>query len=91
MNARTTARGHDFHATGAADRKRQLFTVSAGIPMLDALQSVSDLLDIMRDPLISAGMGEPLEGNPAWLVNNARESAKAVIDSLIDSLEFPDN
>lgn len=90
MTAPTTAQGHEFHATGDVEHKRRLFTVTAGVPMLDALQSVSDLLDMMRDALIAAGHNVPLEGNQAWLVNNARESAKAVVDSLIESLEYPD-
>lgn len=85
-----TAPGSDFHSTGEASLHLELFTVTAGIPLLDALQSASDLLDMISSPIYAAAMGaQPLQDNPAWLVNHALESAKAVIDSLISGIEYP--
>lgn len=87
-----TAPGSDFHSTGEASKHLQLFAVAAGVPMLDALQSASDLLDMIGCPIYAAAMGEqPLQDNQAWLVNHALKSAKAVIDSLIRSIEHPDS
>lgn len=94
MNIRTTA-GHRFHSSGSADKKQSLFTVSGGIPLIDALESASVLLSTTEDSVFAAGMDEePLVGNPAWLVYNTLLSAKAVIDSLVDSArdqEFADS
>ncbi len=83
--------GHaSFHITGDAARRNSLFTVTPGIPALDALQSVSDLLSTIAEPIHAAAMGEQaLEHNPAWLVNHTLASARAVIDSLIEALEYP--
>ena len=87
-----TTPGHSFHSSGLASKKQSLFLVTPGIPIADALQSVSDLLDTISDAIYSAAMGEqPLQDNPAWLVNHTLESAKAVIDSLINGLEYPDS
>jgi hypothetical protein len=38
----------------------------------------------MEDSIFDAGMGTPLEGNAAWLVHHTLESAKALVDSLIN-------
>lgn len=82
-----TESGHNFHATGDGSRRQYLFSVSPGIPMLDALQSASNLLSTMEGAIYDAAMGQPLKDNSAWLVSHTLESAKAVIDSLIDGLE----
>lgn len=86
-----TAPGIGFRNAGDASERRSLFTVTAGVPLLDALQGVSDLLSTIGEPIHDAAMGiRALEHGPAWLVDHTLESAKAVIDSLIDSLEYPD-
>lgn len=86
-----TAAGHEFRSTGDARPHRRLFTVTAGIPLLDALQSVSDLLSTIEEPIYDAAMGiRALEHNAAWRVEYVLECAKAVIDSLIDGIEYPD-
>jgi hypothetical protein len=87
-----TAAGHALRPTGeVCSSYRGLFTVTAGIPLLDALQSVSALLSTISEPINDAAMGiKALEHNPAWLVDHSLASAQAVIYSLIDSLEYPD-
>lgn len=83
-----TAPLHTFHDSGDVSKKQKLFTVTPDIPLRDALNSVSDLLDLMRDPIYAAAMGEQaLEDNHAFLVLHALESAKAVIDSLWSAAE----
>jgi hypothetical protein len=85
-----TAAGCEFHSTGKASTYQGMFTVTPGISMVDSLQSASDLLDMIGCPIYAAAMSEqPLQDNPAWLVHHALEPAKAVIDSLIRSIEFP--
>ena len=83
-----TAAGQEFRSTGDASLRRGLFTVTAGIPLLDALNSVSDLLSTIEEPIHDAAMGiKALEHNAAWRVEHVLECAKAVIDSLIDGIE----
>lgn len=90
MSTIKTAPGNHFHATGKASKRQRLFSVNPDVPMLDAMQSVSDLLDTMQDAIFAAAMSEqPLQDNAAWLVNHTLESAKAVIDSLIDAMQHP--
>ncbi len=87
-----TAAGHEFRSTGDASPHRRLFTVTAGIPLLDALHSVSDLLSTIEEPINDAAMGiKALEHNAAWRVEHVLECAKAVIDSLIGGIEYPDS
>lgn len=84
----STQPGHAFCSTGAASKNQNLFTVTPGIPLLDALYTVSSLLSTIEGSIYAAAMGEkPLEGNSAWLVNHTLESAKAVLDCLIDGAE----
>ena len=86
-----TKLGTSFHPTGDAAQRQSLFTVTAGAPLLDARQSVSDLLSTFSEPISDAAMGiKALEHCTAWLVDHLLVSAKAVINSLIDSLEYPD-
>ena len=78
-----TVTGTSFHNSGTVDKKQLLFSVAPGVDLAFALNSVSDLLDTMREPIYAAAMGEqPLKDNPAWLVIHTLDSAKAVIDSL---------
>ncbi len=84
----TTTVGHRFHATGVAEKNTALFSVTPDIPMLDALTSVSCLLSTLEDGIVDAAMGEqPLQDNAAWLTHHTLQSAKAVVDSLIDCLQ----
>lgn len=86
-----TAPGCSFHSAGHASNKQRLFTVTPGIPIADALQGAYELLDTMNDAIYAAAMGDqPLQDNPAWLVNHALESAKAVIESIIRGLPDTD-
>lgn len=58
-----------------------LFSVTPGVNLTDALMDASCLLDVARTPVIQAGEGIPLEGNQAWLVDHAIAAAKAVVDA----------
>ena len=82
-----TAEGHQFHGTGWVEKKQNLFTVTPNLPARDVLQSVSDLLSTLEDPIYTAAMGAcALEGNYAWLVHHTLTSAKAALDAAIDGL-----
>jgi hypothetical protein len=84
----TTAFGHRFHATGEERKRYRLFTVNPDVPLVDALNSVSCLLSTLEDGVLDAAMGtQPLVDSAAWLAHHTLESAKAVVDSLIDCLE----
>jgi len=83
----TTAGGYRFHPTGEAIKRQSLFIVNPGVPIEDAMESVSDLLSTLDDSIYAAAMGErSLEGNEAWLVKHTLDSARAVVDSLKESL-----
>lgn len=79
-----TAAGHEFRSTGDACAHCWLLTTPTSLPALDAMQTVPDLLSTIQDPIVGAGIGEALVGNTAWLVSHTLESAKAVVDSLIE-------
>lgn len=86
----TTAFGHRFHPTGEERKNHRLFTVNPDVPLLDALNSVSCLLSTLEDGVLDAATGhQPLVDSAAWLAHHTLESAKAVVDSLIDCLESP--
>jgi len=82
-----------FTGCGDATKRQYLFSVNAGVPAEDALNTCSDLLSTVMDTIVSAGMGEPLVGNQAWLVNHTLESVKAIVDALWATyqLENPDD
>ena len=83
-----TKRGSQFVSCGDVTKKQNLFEVADGADLGDALIMASNFLDMVRDPIFSAAMGqEPLADNPAFLVLHAIESAKAVIDSLVAATE----
>nr|WP_319526815.1 DUF3077 domain-containing protein [Pseudomonas laurentiana] len=86
----TTAHGVVFHCTGDAHQQRGLFCVADGVPLADALTSISDLLAPARAAVYAAAMGEQaLAGDSAWLVHHSLDSAKAVVDALIGALNPP--
>lgn len=85
-----TEDGHRFHSTGSAEHKPGLFSVAPNVPIVDALNSVSCLLNTLEDGILDAAMGHfPLQDNAAWLSHHTLQSAKAVVDSLIGSIESP--
>ncbi|MBV4459200.1 DUF3077 domain-containing protein [Pseudomonas sp. COR58] len=69
--------------------KQELFAVRPGIPVADALNEASCILYNVRAELCEAGMQQQAVISPtqAWLLHMAVESAKAVIDSVYESLE----
>lgn len=83
-----TKRGSQFVSCGDVRKKQNLFEVADGADLGDALIMASNFLDMVRDPIFSAAMGqEPLADNQAFLVLHAIESAKAVLDSLTSAVE----
>lgn len=83
MTRTKNAHGVTFTKSGFVDKNQYLFAVNPGLDQEDALNSVSDMLDTIIDPITDAGMGEALKDNSAWLVLHTLVSAKAVIDSLL--------
>lgn len=83
-----TKRGTQFVSCGDVMKKQNLFEVADGADLGDALTMASNFLDMVRDPIFNAAMGEAvLADNQAFLVLHAIESAKAVIDSLVSAAE----
>ncbi len=81
-----TLGGYEFHGSGFVEKQQQLFSVAPGVDLPDALNSVSDLLDMVRDAIRDAAMGgQPVQGNHAWLVLHALDGAQAVVDSLCEA------
>lgn len=80
--------GRAFYVAGHITQNQHLFCVNNGTSIVDALSRASDLLSMTADPIQQAGMGEaPLKDNQAWLVHHALTSAKAVIDSIVVTIE----
>lgn len=82
-----TAAGHEFPSNGDASAHRWPFTAPTGLPALDALQTVPDLLSTTQDPIVGAGMAELLAGNTTWQVSHTLDSAKAVFNPLIEDVQ----
>lgn len=81
-----TEAGTTFHNSGNIKKMQTLFRVNAGVDLADALESLSDMLDQARTPVLKAAMGEePLKDNEAWLVNFMLQAAQAIVDSLFES------
>jgi len=81
-----TASGVSFHRSGHVDRQQMLFSVNAGVDAEDALNSISDLLSLLEEPIFEAGMGDPLKDNNAWRVYFVLQAAKAGVDSLLQAV-----
>lgn len=77
-----TVRGHKFHGSGFVTKNQHLFSVTPGVDLADALNSISDLLSMIEEPICEAGMGEALKDNAAWRVHFILDSAKAAVDAL---------
>ena len=83
----TTVEGYGFHPTGEAHQERSLFVVNPGVPIEDAMESLSELLSSAGETLYATAMGErTLLLHDAWLVKHTLDAAKAVVDSLKESL-----
>ena len=77
-----TDSGVTFHGSGFVTKNQYLFSVTPGVDLADALNSISDLLSMIEEPICEAGMGEELKGNAAWRVHVVLVAAKAAVDSL---------
>lgn len=77
-----TDSGVTFHGSGLVTKKQYLFSVTPGVDLADALNSISDLLSMIEEPICEAGMGEALKDNAAWRVHVVLVAAKAAVDSL---------
>lgn len=64
----------------------ELFSVQTGVPALNALQMASTFLDVARDSAYQAGVS--CNDNSANAAAYLVAMAKAVIDSVIESIEF---
>ncbi len=62
----------------------ELFTVSAGIPVLDALESVSCIFNISRQ--LADNAAERFDNEVLWALSYQIEMGKAVLDSMIEAL-----
>lgn len=82
----TTVEGYGFHPTGEAHQERSLFVVNPGVPIEDAMESLSELLSSAGETLYATAMGERTLLHDAWLVKHTLDAAKAVVDSLKESL-----
>ena len=72
--------------TGVSPLK-DLLAVRPGVPAAAALEQASNLLSMIIEPILAAGDGHPLEGNRAYLIHHALESAKAIVDAVKDGAE----
>ena len=66
---------------------KDLLAVRPGIPAAAALEQASNLLSMIIEPILAAGDGHPLEGNQAYLIHHALESAKAIVDAVKEGAE----
>ncbi|QLF92289.1 DUF3077 domain-containing protein [Pseudomonas sp. ABC1] len=78
-----TVEGTRFYGSGRVEKEQFLFQVSGGVDLTDALNSISDMLDMIEEPILDAAMGEKeLQHNDAWRVHFILKAAKAAVDSL---------
>jgi len=82
-----TVTGTTFHRTASIEPDH-LFAVASDVTAVDALSGASDLLAMVDDALLSAVLDDtPLQGNTAKMAHYALESARAVLDAVIDGME----
>jgi hypothetical protein len=82
-----------FGGVGPAGDKITLFNITAGIDAELALDKASQLLELISISVESAAMCESkFDGPQAFLVLHSVETAKAIIDALLERfyLEAPD-
>jgi hypothetical protein len=83
----TTAPGHTFCPTGEAHLERCLFNVTPDIPIADAMETVSALLNALHASLHDTAMGtRTISSEDAFAMAHTLKSAKAVVDSLMGGL-----
>jgi len=75
---RTTAPLSFFPYNMASDT---LFSVNAGVPAIDALETVSSFLDVARDAARKCGASS--NDNSAYAADNLITMAKALVDSVL--------
>lgn len=68
----------EFHTTGTAS----LFTVQAGLPIVDALEQASNLLECVRSLSLTVAT-EMGNGGEAFAAQYLAEMAKALIDACV--------
>ena len=84
----TTTQGHGFCPTEDALESRPLFTVLPGVPMLNAVRILSELLSNLDQSIYAAAMGERvMNAKDAWLAKYTLDAARAVVGSVTESLE----
>lgn len=84
----TTAPGHVFCPTGDAHLDRSLFAVTPNIPIADAMETVSALLNSLHASLHDTAMGaRVISSEDAFAMAHTLKSAKAVVDSLIGGMD----
>jgi hypothetical protein len=76
-----------YEGRGKGFGPKDLLAVRPGVPAAKALEQASNLLSMIIEPILEAGDGHPLEGNRAYLIHHALESAKAIIDAVRDGAE----
>ncbi|MNC13843.1 DUF3077 domain-containing protein [Pseudomonas sp. ACN5] len=87
MNKSIVTGESTFSLCGDVGNHQDVFAVRPGVPTVYALATASDLLSVSVSTVYGVGMGaEAIEGNQAWLLHHALESAKAIIDSAIEGL-----
>ncbi|WP_313240283.1 DUF3077 domain-containing protein [Stutzerimonas kunmingensis] len=87
MRPTKTTEGFTFHRT-ASITPDHLFAVASDVAAVDALYGVSDLLAMVDDALLAAVLDDtPLQSNTAKMAHYALESARAVLDAVIDGME----
>ncbi|MGE6994982.1 DUF3077 domain-containing protein [Pseudomonas sp. NPDC047961] len=88
MKPAKTTEGFTFHCT-ASIAPDHLFAVAPDVAAVDALSGASDLLAMVDAALLSAVLDDtPLQGNTAKMAHYALESARAVLDAVIDGIEL---
>ncbi|MPR01976.1 DUF3077 domain-containing protein [Pseudomonas sp. MAFF 212408] len=65
-----------------------LFRVNSGVPLLEALHHVSDLLHVAKLLAEDAAMTKQTD-RYAWASHYLQEMSKAVIDDVVKALEAP--
>ena len=84
----TTMQGHGFCPTDDALESRPLFAVLPGVPMLNAVRILAELLSNLDESIYAAAMGERvMSAKDAWLAKYTLDAARAVVSSVTKSLE----
>lgn len=79
--------GATFKQLGQLSGKTELYRVNDGVNAAEALQYADDLFSSIERALYDAFMNDPLKGDPAVLAHHAMKSARAVLHSVIGTLE----